>query len=577
MIRNGFTLIETLIALVIFAIIAGGVYLSYSNVLDIFSASYLNLTALGAMNNEFEIIRNMPYKDIGIQGGSPPGKLLPEKNITFGNIQFVVKTTIRNIDDLFDGTQGGNPDDGAPADYKLVGIELSCPSCPRFIPAKATTAIAPPGLESVTSNGTLLIKVFNASGQPISGADVSIVNNLVSPIININDTTDSAGILKLVDIATSSAGYEITVTKSGYSTDRTYPPGALSNPNPLKPYASVFEQQITQVSFVVDRVSTLNVKTQDAFCAGIGSINFLQTGQKLIGTNPDVLKYSAANATNVSGTKAILNLEFDTYYFRNQDDAYEIGGFGPLTPIAIDPNSTYGLVWLMEPNNSSGAVVTVMDQDGQLINDAKIVLANQEKYTGRKFFVKTDWSGGQYDSKSESIEADNPVGDIGIVQIGGKYASMSDEWLISQTIDMGVSDANFYDLIFNSIQPLQTSVKIQLASNNDNSTWNFVGPDGTASSYYTLSDVQINPVHNGNRYVRYKIILRTDDDSVAPTIQDLSFYFHSSCIPDGQAYFDGLNQGTYAITVEKQGYQAYTDTAVIIDEDWEDYRLTLIP
>ncbi|MDP3697921.1 MAG: prepilin-type N-terminal cleavage/methylation domain-containing protein [Candidatus Taylorbacteria bacterium] len=583
--RNGFTLIETLIALGIFAIVATALYFAYANVLDIFSASYLNLTALGAMDNELEIIRNMAYKDVGIQGGTPAGKLLAEKNITFSNIRFTVKMVVRNVDDPFDGTQGGTPNDTAPADYKLIEIEISCSDCPRFIPARTTTTVAPPGLETVTNKGTLIVKALNASGQPISGANVSVINNSVTPPININDVTDTSGILKLVDTATSSAGYAITVTKSGYSTDQTYLPGALPNPNPLKPYASVFQQQITQVSFIIDRVSTLNIKTQDKFCAAVGSIDLLQTGQKIIGTNPNVLKYSVVHVTNASGLKTISNLEFDAYDFKNQDGTYEVAGFTPLTPIAVDPNGTYGLTWLMEAKSPSALAVSVKNQSGQLVNDAKVTLTklgfSEIKYSGRRFFTHTNWSNNQHDSKSVNMEADSPAGELHIVQIGGKYASLSDEWLVSQTVDLGTSSTSFYNLLWNPIdQPLQTganSLKVQIATNNDNIAWNFIGPNGTDLTYYTASDTQIHSSHNGKRYLRYKVILRTEDELVTPKLEDMILYFRSSCITNGQNYFSGLTQATYTITVEKSGYQTFTDTAVVVDENWEDYRATLIP
>ena len=536
------------------------------------------------MDNELEVVKNMAYVDVGTQGGSPAGVLQAEKNLTYGNVPFVVKTFVRNVDDPFDGLQGGSPDDTAPADYKLVEVEITCPACPRFITARASTTIAPPGLESVTKNGTLIVKVLNASGQPVSGANVSVINNNVNPPININDITDSNGLLELVDIATSSAGYAITVTKSGYSTDRTYPPGGVSNPNPLKPDATVLEQQVTQVSFVIDRVSSLAVRTQDKFCADVGNVDFLQTGQKLIGTNPDVLKYSVAHATNAGGDLNITGLEFDAYSFQNQEVGYEVSGFAPLTPIAVDPNGAYGLTWLMEPKSASAIVVTAKEQGGQLVNDAKVTISkpgfSDEEYTGRKFLTHTDWSGGQYDSKSSNLEVGNPSGELTITLVDGKYASLSDEWLISQTIDFGTADTIFYNLVWNpTSQPPQTgvdSLKIQIATNDDNSTWSFVGPDGTVNSYYTTSDVQIHSSHNGDRYLRYKVILRTDDENHTPGLEDITLYFHSSCIPDGQVYFSGLSQDTYTVTIEKAGYQTFIDTGVIIDQSWEEYRVLLV-
>lgn len=580
--NKGFTLIEALIAVCIFAIVATGIYFSYANLLEIFSASYLNLTAVSALDSELEVVRNMSYSDLGIQGGSPSGVLSAEKDLIYGNIPFVVRTSVRNIDDPYDGIQGGTPNDISPADYKLVEVEITCPTCPRFIPTKATTTVAPQGLETVTNRGTLIIKAFNASGIPIVGANVSIVNNQVTPTININDVTDSEGILRLVDIATSSAGYAITVTRAGYSTDRTYPPGSPTNPNPLKPYLTVLEQQTTEASFVIDQVSTLSVRSQDKFCSGVGNVDFIQTGQKLIGTNPSVLKYSVTNNTNSLGSRTVSNLEFDAYSFRNLDTVYEVSGFSPANVLAVDPNGTYSLTWLMEPRTPSSIVVTVTDENGQLVNDAKVTLSrtgySDDEYTGVKLFSETDWSGGQYTQKTERLSTISPAGELTISLIDGKYATMSDEFLISETINMGTSDTDFNKLYFNPLsQPAQTTMRVQLASNNDNASWNFVGPDGTSNTYYTVNETQIHSGHDGDRYLRYKVILRTEGDSVTPSFNDIGFSFSSACIPDGQGYFSGLSQSTYTITVEKIGFQTFTDTMVVVDENWEDYRVILQP
>lgn len=140
--KRGFTLIETLLAMGIFTIISVGIYFSYSNVLDVIVSSQANLIALSVMDNEFEIIRNMKYEDVGILNGSSTGKLLAEKTTQQSGISFLVKTFVINVDDPFDGTLGGVPNDSSPDDYKLVEIELSCPECSRFNPRTMTTLVA---------------------------------------------------------------------------------------------------------------------------------------------------------------------------------------------------------------------------------------------------------------------------------------------------------------------------------------------------------------------------------------------------------------------------------------------------
>lgn len=580
----GFTLIETLVGIAIFSMVAVSIYFSYSGILQTIIISQFHLTALTILDNEAESIRNMPYEDIGIQGGAPPGKLLAEKNVIQGKASFMIRTTVRNMDDPFDGTIGGTPNDSAPADYKQIELEVSCEAC-QFAPVRLTTTFAPKNLEGATNNGALFVNVFNAFGDPVSNANVLIVNNSTNPTITINDTTNIGGMLQLVDIATSSAGYEITVTMNGYSADRTYPWGGVGNPNPVKPHASVAKQEVTVISFAIDRVSAINFKTTDQMCAMVPKVDFLQTGTKLIGIDPNVLKYSLTTSTDATGNKLLSGLEWDTYNFQNTAANYEVSGAFTLTPVVIDPATTVSFNWVMENKNPLAVLVTVKDSSGQLINDAKVTLNkigfSQSLYTGQRVWSTTDWSAGGYASKSSGLEVDNPVGEMHLLAIGSKYASTSEEWLVSSTTDFGITNAVFYNLQWApTVQPPPSgpqSLAIQLASNNDNATWNFVGPDGTANTYYTTSDTVINSAHNGQRYMRYKVFLKTNDEDFTPSLQDLSILFRSGCVPGGQSYFKGLASGTYTITVEKSGFQTFTDSNFSVTKNWQEYRATINP
>ncbi len=580
----GFTLLELIIGMGIFAVVSVSIYIAYSNILDLFIASELNSIALSVINNELEVIRNMSYEDVGLINGVPPGKLLAEKTVMAGDIPFIIKTTVKNVDDPFDGTLEGNPSDPAPADYKLVAVEASCTVCARFISTGLTTTIAPVNLENATKNGALYISVFNASGQPVNNATVSIINTKVSPNINITDTTDANGMLNFIDIATSSLGYKISVSKSGYSSDRTYTPGDVTNPNPIKPDATVLKQQVTKISFAIDRVSTVNLNTQDIMCKPVANVGFLQTGAKLIGT-PNVYKYSTALTTDSSGHKTVSNLEWDTYTFKNTDATREISGlFMPLI-LAVNPNTTQSMTWVMELKAPSALLVTVKDQSGNAINDATLTLTkasfNQSLLSGRKSFGQTDWSDNQYYIQSGSIEADDPAGDLHLVSVGGQYATSSQEWLESSTFDLGSSVTAFFNLSWNpTSQPSQAgqgSLKFQVATNNDNGTWNYIGPDGTANSFYSASGGQISGSNNGGRYLRYKVYMKTDSVNHTPTLNDLTISFRSGCFPEGQAYFSGLATGTYKLTVQKSGFQTLTVNSISVGTAWQQYNAILTP
>ncbi|MEK7568306.1 MAG: prepilin-type N-terminal cleavage/methylation domain-containing protein, partial [Patescibacteria group bacterium] len=329
---SGFTLVETLITMGIFMVFSSIFYLAYSNISSALVKSRQYAAAVSVLENEIETIRKMDYADIGISGGYPPGKIPAEKIVVAGNINFVVNVTVRNIDDPFDGTATTIPADTAPADYKTAELKISCSNCPAFGPVKMTTTVAPKNLESASNNGSLFINVFDANGQPVIGANVSVANNSLSPTIAISDLTNNGGVLQLVDIPTSTSAYEISVSKFGYSSDRTYQSGAPENPNPTKPHATVASQQVTSISFAIDKVSVVNFKTTDSMCAAAPNIDFLQQGVKLIGTAPDILKYAVSSTTGASGVKTIGNLEWDTYGFSNLDGAYDLSGYLPAMP-----------------------------------------------------------------------------------------------------------------------------------------------------------------------------------------------------------------------------------------------------
>ncbi len=99
--------------------------------------------------------------------------------------------------------------------------------------------------------------------------------------------------------------------------------------------------------------------------------------------------------------------------------------------------------------------------------------------------------------------------------------------LISSTYDTGTASA-FYTLLYQGNQPAGTAVKFQFASSNSSTgPWNFVGPDGQPTTYYTTAGpgvpVAITTVqHNNQRYFRYKVILESDGwQTVSPQVDDI--------------------------------------------------------
>jgi len=592
--KKGFTLIEILVGTAVFLIVAFSAYQAYISLFNLVNLNQYKIMGLNLANERFEIVRNLSYIDIGEISGVPNGIVPHVETFVRGGITFIATTTIRNIDLPFDGTIGGTPDDLSPADNKLVEVEVGCPSCKNFTPVILTTTVAPKNLETASTNGALFIKVFDANGQPVSDANVHIVNITVTPNINIDDITDANGMLRIIDAPPAIQSYAISVSKSGYSSARTYPPGDAGNPDPTQPDATVILQQVTQVSLSIDKISSVHFSSMNSSCIAIGGGDFSMSSSKMIGI--DVPKYSANITTDGSGFYSNNSIEWDSYNIGSIDSTYEIAGINPVNPIYIQPDSSNEVKLIMKSRDPKSLLVTILDGSLFLpVADAEVTLTNTSGYssmktTGRGYISQTDWSTGSgyedfnndavYYFDDGGVDVTSTSGEIKLKDSFGSYSSSGE--LESSTIDTG-SASNFHNLLWTPTdQPIPTGVdsaRFQLATNEEitaTTTWDWKGPDGTSSTYYTASDQTINSIHNGDRYVRYKAFLSTEVSTSTPNISDVSFTYTSDCTPPGQVIFSGLSSGDYDISISKTGYTTEVDI-VNISSDWISKNIEISP
>ena len=589
--NKGLTLVEVLVSVGIFLLISVSIYRGYVAIYNMVFASHAKITAANLINEQFEIVRNLEYADVGIVNSVPAGLLTHEQTLTRDNITFLVTTTVRNADDPFDGTIGGSPNDLSPADYKLVEVEVTCEVCKNFPGMKVTSRVSPKNLETASTNGALFIQVLDSNGQPVADAEVTVDN--VTSSLEIQDVTNAQGMLQIVDVPPGVNAYSITVEKVGYTQDQTYLPGDAQNPNPLKPHATVSLQQVTQITFVIDEATTFNVSSITPTCSAVGGVDFNLAGSRLIGTGPDVKKYDVDHVTNGSGKKVISDIEWDTYELSLTDTGYQFMGMNPQNPFSVIAGATQDVDIILAPNDPNSLLVSVRDASTQLpVSGAEVTIEyasfEDSLITGQGFSTQTDWSGGsgqlvfedqdKFDSSDGNIEFSDPPGELKLRNVLDTY--FTDGSLESSVFDVGTT-SNFHNIIWEpTSQPPDTgtdSVRFQIATNiSSTSPWSFVGPDGTSGSYYTLSNSNISSIHNGDQYIRYKVFLSTASTTLTPNISDVSFTYTSDCIPPGQALFSGLGAGTYDITVSKSGYETFTAQTPILTS-WQQLNVTLLP
>jgi prepilin-type N-terminal cleavage/methylation domain-containing protein len=270
--KKGMSLVEVLISVTILAVITLSVYSLIDYVLRLTAENKFKLGAIMQADLKMERVKNLPYDQVGTTAGIVRGVLPDNETINDNNGTYNINTLVQYKDDPFDGTASGTPNDLLPTDYKQVRILVRYTSPFGIRDIITYTNIAPQGIETSNGGGTLTINVMNSSGQPVSLANVHIVNNSLSPSIDITDQTDTSGSLNFPGAPPSVEGYQITVTKADYSTSSTTARTAY-NPNPTLPNASVYANSRTVISFAIDLLGELNIQTVQAALPANWKIN----------------------------------------------------------------------------------------------------------------------------------------------------------------------------------------------------------------------------------------------------------------------------------------------------------------
>ncbi len=360
--EKGLTLIEALVSVLLVSIIFLGIIGAFGLNMKVLSQSKARSNALALANQRLEEIRNLPYNDVGTIGGVPSGQIPQAEEKTINGIKFTRRTTIIYIDDVFDRVL---PQDLVPTDYKRARVSVSWEN----MIGKSVVMISdvsPKGVETTVGGGTLAITVLNASGIGVNQANIRIINGSVNPAIDASYQTDDYGTFMLVGAPASQESYNIIVTKTGYSQDKTYNVQEVANPQ--KPYISVYEGNLTEIGFAIDEVSNLTVETRaqesfyDEFHGFSKSSSYqdveIESGQLRL---KKITEYFPSGHF-ISETVAPPNLSnWDSLVFKNIQGEETIIKYQILAYI----DESWSLIPDQDlPNNSSGFQISPLDLSG---------------------------------------------------------------------------------------------------------------------------------------------------------------------------------------------------------------------
>jgi hypothetical protein len=212
--------------------------------------------ATALANNQMEYIRSLPYDEVGTIAGIPSGTIPQNFGITSDNVIYNVRTFIDYYDDPADGT-GAADTNGITIDYKRIKVTVSYTTHNTPKQVTLVSNYSPSGLETTNGGGTLQLFVVNSSGSPVSGASVHIVSTTLG--VDLTTISDATGIVYLPG-ALPATDYNVSVTKTGYSTAQTYLRDA-TNQNPTPGYLTVVQNQVTSGTFAIDVLGNLTINT----------------------------------------------------------------------------------------------------------------------------------------------------------------------------------------------------------------------------------------------------------------------------------------------------------------------------
>lgn len=421
---NGFTIIEVLVTTFLIGTVVVGLFSLFILGLRSAQDGERRIAAIALANERMEMVRNLPYQAVGTVDGVPSGSILQNEDLVRNGLTYTVKTDIRYVDDPYDGVGGdadpnkvtichkppGNPGgqqtlqippsalsghlshgdtegpcEGDPdpegndlvnTDYKQVRVEVSWPSPQAVRPVLLITQIAPQGIEEGELYGTLDFQALDANGVPVAGATVTFNNDAVTPPVAITTQTNSDGRYLLPGLPPGDS-YELTVSKANYTTEQTYDVAADFIPDADHSHLVMIAREITSKTFLIDRVATLQVATDDEEGGEIANVPYTLQGTKTRGQDGEgepVYVVEIATQTGATGTASHTLLPWDTYdiVINGAVTGYDLKEAVPPLPLPLDPAETADLSLVLIPHTPISLQVTVVNAAGEPIDNATV-------------------------------------------------------------------------------------------------------------------------------------------------------------------------------------------------------------
>jgi hypothetical protein len=258
----GFTLLEVLVAG--FVLVVGLIFIaSIGSITDSETRSLIHQVAA----QEVEKARALDYADVGTVGGQPAGLLVASETVTVEGVPLLITREVAFAKDATYSNSGPFP-----ANYRRVTIRVQVAGDSRLGPVELATLVA-----GGAKGGALDITVKDSRGYPVPDVLITVKNDHLEPKVLIASSairTDSTGHLLIPGLTPdSTTSYYVRVDKAGYNSDWTDPMVVVNEGYPY-----------TIKEFIIERLSTLNIRVIDETGAAVAGASLTVTGPREFAT-----------------------------------------------------------------------------------------------------------------------------------------------------------------------------------------------------------------------------------------------------------------------------------------------------
>jgi type II secretory pathway pseudopilin PulG len=213
--QEGFTLIEAVLAMTLFVIVAaalGGVLTSAISASKV--ARERTISEQYAMD-QIESIRRLPYDQVGTTSGNPPGSISPTRAISVRGLHATLTTLISYVNDPTPTSYATS------ANYKRVTVTVTRNDTGKQL-ARQVTYVAPParapygGLNQAIIEATVVDYALNV---PVPGARVDLATGPSAPRNDLTDDPTGKAIFAALTpnpVSGPTAYYDLSASKTGY-------------------------------------------------------------------------------------------------------------------------------------------------------------------------------------------------------------------------------------------------------------------------------------------------------------------------------------------------------------------------